>query len=71
MNNLQTLIPYASYKYHIMAVRESLVYSTVPCDPPISIPKAPDRSNTVNPALPEIETCKQTRRMCYYFHTHN
>jgi len=36
--------------------RERLVYSTAPCDRPISILQSHDRSNTLNPALPELET---------------
>lgn len=42
--------------------QESLVYSTAQCDHQISILKCPDRSNTVNPALPEVEPCMRSRR---------
>lgn len=69
MNYLCTLIPYASYKYHIMAmtereretVKERVVYLTAPCDHPISVFKSPDRSNTVNPA------CRAGEYGCYHF----
>lgn len=51
MNNLLTLIPYASYKYHVMAMgegeREGVVYSRAPCDRPMSILKSPSRGNKV------------------------
>lgn len=53
MNNLSTLIPYASYKYPVMAIRKGggVVYSRAPCDHTISLLPSPYRSIKVPSCL--------------------